>query len=374
MIGAFYGFYFSALALLTAYFPLYLANYGFSATIIGLLISCLSLARMFVPIIGTHLLDNTHDHRRHIMISSLIAACFFALMPWLLPTGNLFYLFTLLLIFASAWALSLPLVDHVAVMLTEHGRANYGRLRLWGSIGFIISTLGGGLLFTDDYMPTLPIYIVIFILLAAITPLKFPSINISHDNIKHLSKWQAPHALKSLLAINVLVQLSHGAMYGFFSLYMANLGFSAAAIGACWAVAVISEIVIMARYSLCIQNAAPASMLAICIIASSVRWLGISFSESWWALAAWSLLHAATFAAFHINCVMWVRRLAPAHKQVSAQGWYTASGFGFGAAAGIIISGFIIDMSNFQTAFLFCSIIALLALPLCQYLPKEAHK
>jgi len=168
------------------------------------------------------------------------------------------------------------------------------------------------------------------------------------------------------------MQASHGAYYGFYSLYLVELGFQGWQIGAFWVLGVAAEIVLMWTCSRYLQNAAPARVLGVCLVLAALRWLGIGMAQYWLWLVLLQLLHAATFAAFHISAVTWVRRLAPASRHAAAQGWYSACGFGMGTTVGIMACGWISEQSGYTAAFFACSAVAMLGLLSSACLPKRA--
>ena len=83
------------------------------------------------------------------------------------------------------------------------------------------------------------------------------------------------------------------------------------------------------------------------------------------------LLHAASFAAFHVTAIAWVKRLAPGGRHSAAQGLYSAAGFGLGSTIGIMGCGVIADLFSYSIAFFTCAGIAVLGIPLALLLPKK---
>ncbi|MFQ5518789.1 MAG: MFS transporter, partial [Mariprofundus sp.] len=171
--------------------------------------------------------------------------------------------------------------------------------------------------------------------------------------------------------VSFLMQVSHGAYYGFFSLYLVEIGYSGWHIGAFWVLGVVAEIILMWGWSRPLQKAAPAWVLSVSLFLAALRWLGIGWTEAWYALVLLQLLHAASFAAFHLSAIAWVKRLAPAKRHATAQGWYSASGFGLGSTVGIMGCGVIVSQWGYTEAFFICAGVAVLGMLLALKLPRR---
>jgi len=361
----FYAAYFAGMGILLPYFPLYLAARDFDSVEVGLLVGAIALAKVVAPPLVGRALDRAGEGRRFV-VASMLAACLCML---LLAEGEGFAaVFTLVLIFGLLWAAALPLADGLSVAVSEAALADYGRLRVWGSIGFVLATLAGGALLSGPRIFWLPQALAVLLLVTGLAARHFPAPP-PRDTppggcAGRRKAWYA------LLAVSFVMQASHGAYYGFYSLHLRTLGYPGWQIGAFWTLGVAAEIVLMWMCARSLARAAPAKMLGACLLLAALRWLGIGSSSGGWALAAWQLLHAASFAAFHVNAVTWVRRLAPVGRQVSAQGWYSAAGFGLGTGVGVAASGWLVEQAGFAAAFYACAGVALAGLPIARCLPR----
>jgi len=354
-IRLFYASYFGGMGLLLPFFPVYLAAKGFEAGSIGLFTGLLALAKVVSPPLTGHALDDKSWRSMFISLATLAAALIMVLLPGI---ENPWLLAILIFGFGLLWAAVLPLADGLSVAVSEAALVDYGRLRVWGSIGFVICTLTGGLILTDSSLAGFPYWLAGLLLFTAYSAYGFPVYKTAPGGVdKAPSRFS--RAFPALLLAGFIMQFSHGAYYGFFSLYLLQLGYSGWQIGSFWALGVIAEIVLMWGWSRPIQCAAPAWVLGTCFILAGMRWLGIGLVEVWWALAGLQLMHAASFAAFHIAAVTWVRRLAPPQRQASAQGWYSACGFGLGLTAGITSCGLIVEVSGYRPAFFTCAAVAM---------------
>ncbi|MDX8410413.1 MAG: MFS transporter [Mariprofundaceae bacterium] len=364
-IRMFYASYFAGMGLILPFFPIYLARLGWDNGMVGLFVGILAFTKVLSPPVAGHLLDQSR--RRHAYITAFILAAALAII--MLPLAeHALMLGLLILIFGLLWSAALPLTDGISLVAAEASMVDYGRLRVWGSIGFVISSLAGGAWMMGS-IGVFPFALALLLAICAFSAMGFPvQTQAAEADDRSSQAFSGP--FRRLLATSFAMQASHGAYYGFFSLYLLAAGYSGWQIGLLWSLGVLAEIVLMWRCSLLIQQAAPALVLSLCLLLAALRWLGIGLSDEWPVLVCMQLLHAATFAAFHVSAVTWAKKLAPSKRQASAQGWYSASGFGLGTTLGVIVCGWLAEQASYQYAFYVCAIVALLGLLASTRLPR----
>ena len=360
-IRLFYAAYFAAMGLVLPFFPVYLHGLGLDTAMIGFMTGLLALAKVAAPPWVGHVLDRKPQiwAHRFIIVSSWLAAVFAVMIgisdhPWILSAT--------ILLFGIFWAAVLPLTDGLSVSVSEADGADYGRLRAWGSIGFIVTSLAGGLWLSDANISSFPLVLAALMIVVAMASHGFPTL----QHPPETEHGRAPFSglFYILLAIGFIMQASHGAYYGFFSLYLADNGFSGLQIGIYWVIGVLAEIVLMWGWSKPLQKASPAWVFSICLALAALRWLGIGLTTDIVWLVILQLLHAASFAAFHVAAIAWVKRIAPNNRHAAAQGLFSAAGFGLGSTVGIMGCGLIAESLGYAMAFYICAAIALLGIPL----------
>ncbi len=366
-IRLFYAAYFGAMGLILPYFPVYLAARGLDVAAIGLATGLLALTRVFSPPLVGQILDRCHGTAAFIVVASLLAAMFALLLPW---APAFWPMAMIVFAFGFLWSAVLPLTDGISIHVSEAAWADYGSLRLWGSIGFVLASLAGGLWLADADITRFPYWLSLLLVVTGLAAIGFPA-DIDQPTHASTTREKFPVTFFALLATSFLMQASHGAYYGFYSLYLVAQGFQGWEVGAFWVLGVIAEIVLMWRGSRFLQRAAPAAVLGGCLLLAALRWLGTGLATQWWLLALLQLLHAATFAAFHISAVIWAKRLAPPQRQAAAQGWYSACGFGLGSTLGIMACGWITAQWGYAGAFFACTAVALLGLLPVSWLPRR---
>ena len=369
-IRLFYAAYFAAMGLILPFFPVYLDERGLDAVMIGFMTGLLALAKVLAPPWVGHLLDKRpHSWAHRFIILASWLAVFTALLIGLFE--QFWLLAAAVLLFGIFWASVLPLTDGLSVSVSEADGADYGRLRVWGSIGFVIASLACGLWMTGPNIVAFPFVLAGLMVVLAMAAVGFPSLEsrTEHDHGK------APFSrlFYLLLAVAFMMQVSHGAYYGFFSLYLADAGYSGWQIGTYWVIGVMAEIVLMWRWTKPLQQISPALVFSICLGLAAFRWLGTGLTTDAWLLVGLQLLHAASFAAFHVAAIAWVKRIAPDSRHAAAQGLFSAAGFGLGSTVGIMGCGLIVEQMGYSMAFYACAIIALLGIPCAMMLSRVKH-
>lgn len=364
-IRLFYTAYFAAMGLILPFFPVYLSSLDYSVTMIGMMTGLLAAAKVIAPPCSGYWLDvRGMAAGRFIVLASCLAAVCAGLFN--LASDSMAAFIMIIVLFGMLWAAVLPLTDGLSIHVSEAALADYGRLRVWGSIGFVATSLLGGVVFEAISLAWFPWFLVILMLVMALAGRGFPSIE--HVEVPDMAYSGFSATLLLLFVVSFLMQVSHGAYYGFFSLYLLDVGYSGWQVGAFWVMGVLAEIVLMWWWAKPIQSMPLMPVMLVCLLLTSLRWLGTGWSHAWWLLIVLQCLQAVSFAAFHIAAVTWVKRLAPPHRHAAAQGWFSATGFGLGTTVGIMGCGLIVQYYGFSMAFYACASVALLAMLLARRL------
>jgi len=154
----FYFAYFAAMALVQAYLPLFFQYQGFDIATIGLLLALIALAKMFAPPLFASLMDHLAERQSYILFLAALLAAVFSL--FLAISAHILWQGFCLLGFAILWSAILPASDHLALRLAEQKHVHYGRLRMWGAIGFLCILAFSGFFLLDDAIVLLPYALV----------------------------------------------------------------------------------------------------------------------------------------------------------------------------------------------------------------------
>jgi len=339
-LSGFYFFYFATLGALIPYWTLYLKSIGLTAVDIGHLMALLMLSRIIAPNVWAWIADHHHQRMQVVRLASfltvlLFSGVFFGTQFW--------WLAAVMLLFSFFWNASLPLIE-VTTMNHSGARAGqYGRVRLWGSIGFIVSVLALGPV-VDAWGPwwvlptllALMLGIWLFSLLlpeAEIAPTAHPG--------RFLKNFLRGEVVAFLLAC-FLMQASHGPYYTFYSIYLESHGYSKTLIGSLWAFAVLCEIGVFLIAQRLFKRVSLRNILLISCFMATLRWLLIGyFPGSLPVLVFAQVLHAASFGIFHAAAIQLVYRFFTGRHQFRGQALYGSLGIGLGGAVGSLYSGYL---------------------------------
>lgn len=361
-LSGFYLFYFATLGGLIPYWGLYLRDQGFSAPEIGELLAVLMATKIVAPNIWGWIADHTGQRMRIVRLASLAALIAFG---GVLTGSGYWWLVAVMLAFSFFWNAALPQFEAITLTyLGEHSHG-YSRIRLWGSVGFIVTVVTIGPLL-DRYAPGILPWILLGLFAGIwIFSLWVPEQLADH---RHLPPVSLRHTLRSppilaLIGVCCLLQASHGPYYAFFTLYMEDHGYSRNLIGQLWALGVIAEIVIFLFMHRWLPRVGVRNLLLASLALAVVRWLLIGgFADNLAVILVAQLLHAATFGTFHASAIDLIHRFFPGRLQGRGQALYSSMSFGVGGAVGSLYAGYLWDAFTPAWAYYAAAGVALLGL------------
>lgn len=361
-LGAFFAAYFATAGIFAPYFPLYLESRGLSAAQIGIVLAMMQGMRVVGPNLWGYLADRT-AHRIAILRWTALAACA-CFAPILLP-GGFGWVFAVMFAVNLFITAQIPVGESItAARLRQDGSgaARYGRLRAWGSIGFITLVLAAGPLFDGVGIGWQPYLGLVLLALSAVTTFLIEEPR--HDESQHpgvsVRKRLAEPRVRWFLASAALMVFAHGAFYTYFSLYLAQLGYSKTQIGVFWVVGVAVEIVFFYTQGRFFARYGAFRLLAASFLLAALRFFLIAeFAHLWLLLFVAQLLHAATFAVHHSASVLTIQQWFPGHANARGQALYVSIGYGVGGTAGSLVAAWLWSAFGPAVAFLSSSAAAL---------------
>jgi len=338
-LAGFYFFYFSVLGALVPYWGLYLKSVGFTPVEIGTLMAVLMISRIVAPNVWAYIADHREDRMRVVRIASFLTVVLFA---GVFGGTGFWWLAFVMLAFSFFWHASLPLIEVQVMHHIRHQPGAYGRVRLWGSLGFIASvTALGPVLDAAGPWWILPALIM---LMAGIWlySLTLPESEMA-GHMEHAGPFMKvvmrPEILAFLFAC-LLMQVSHGPYYTFYSIYLEGHGYSKTVIGLLWAYAVLAEIGVFLLMPRILEQVSVRAVLMASFMLAGLRWLLIGYypENLLWLIVA-QTLHAASFGTFHAAGMQMVYRFFVGRHQHRGQAVYSTVAFGVGGAIGSYYSG-----------------------------------
>lgn len=339
-LSSFYLCYFATLGAFIPYWSLYLKENGFNAAEIGQLSALLVATKIIAPNLWGWVGDHTRKNLRIIRWTSFFAALLFA---GFLAAHNYMEFAWLTIAFSFFWNAPLPLYEAVTLAHLHTGSHGYSRIRLWGSVGFILTVAAVGHLLDNQPIAQLPVLITGLLALTWLTALLTPESRIiSHDHspTRILSIIKKPEVIAFLL-VYVLLQFAHAPYYVFYSLYLKQHLYSTTTTGLLWSLGVIAEIVLFLFMKGLLKRYSLRGILLTSLVFAVLRWILIGmYVDNVYLLLFAQLLHAATFGGTHIAAIHFVHRYFDQHHQAKGQALYHSLSFGLGGMLGSLFSGY----------------------------------
>ena len=332
-LAAFYFLYFCALGAFMPYWGPWLHAQGQGPLAIGILTAAVQFSKVLAPNLWGWL-AHFWGSRRIVPWAALITAAGFLALG--LAHGNFSALLLITLTFSFFWAATLPLVDATTMDWAQRCGTAYGRIRLWGSLGFIALSLGMGELLAHwgmtAFLPGIAIFLVAAWAASRYLPYgTLPDANAPRprlsSTLRHISLW-------FFLLAGLLEQASHGAYYAFYSIYAEQHGLGSAAIGMLWGFAVLCEVAFFWWGDRLIRRLGVPLVFTGAFALTALRWGVIA----WWPGLVWIILvqslHAASYAAFHLAAVHWVSGRFPGALRARGMSLYASVVYGLGGGLG----------------------------------------
>ncbi len=361
-LSGYYFFYFAFIGAFSPYFGLYLKSIDFSAWDIGLLMSQMQLMRLFGPNVWGWVVDHFGHRMRIIRLASVVSLLGFVAFFWL---DRLAGMLVAMAILAFFWSGALPLIEMLTFDHLREARDRYSRIRVWGSIGFIVAVMSTG--WVLDYTPTIAVLWACVLILSGILvfALGLPEAKSHQDKapLTAIAPILKLPKVKALLAACFFMSAAHGAFYVFFSIHLTAHHYSKFQVGSLWSLGVLAEIVVFmamarlsARYSLQV-------ILLWSFAAAVLRFLLMGWGVEHLVLMLFvQLLHGLTFGAYHASAIAAINRWFPGRAQGRGQALYSSLSFGAGGLLGALIAGAIWDDWGAGVTFTLSAVFALLGL------------
>jgi PPP family 3-phenylpropionic acid transporter len=339
-LSGFYFFHFAFIGAFAPYWSLYLKSLSFAAFGIGVLMSLLHVTRIFAPAAWGWLADHTGKRLlivRLAAITGLISYCgvfFGESFTWIFATMALMSFF---------WSASLPLIEATTLSYLGQSTAKYGRIRVWGSVGFILAVTGIGYLLDATDIGSLLWAVLGFKLGIVFFSRQIPETEVVVHAIGGHSMpqiFKRPEVLAFFVAC-LLMALAHGPYYTFYSIYLVEHGYSKSAVGWLWATGVICEIGIFFLMPQLMHRFRLKHIMVFSFSCAIGRFLMIGWGVDWAVVILLAqVLHAATYGAHHATSMMLVHQFFRGRHQAKGQALYTSLTFGLGGTFGGILSGY----------------------------------
>jgi PPP family 3-phenylpropionic acid transporter len=355
--------YFAHIGFFNPYLPLWLKDLGFPIVVISLLASVQSFTRVFAPYAWGALSDHTGERVRLLRLSAAVALVASAGL-WI--DGGPWWVGLVLLVLFTHTSSMMSLTEAAMAHLVAGDWGRYGRVRLWGSAGFLLTVFLAGAWFQRFGMGGFPAWAAVTLALVLLCTFLLPDTR--EQPAAHAKREKQPvgpvlrqPVVRWFFASLLFHVMAHFAIYGFLSLYLDALGYNKAMIGVLWAVSVAVEIGWFFSQGRLISRLPMARWLVVCGAATVLRMAltgGLGFSLA--ALFLAQMLHALTFATHHTACIAMVSHHFPGRLRGRGQALFTVIGYGVGGVVGVLAGGAFASRFGFQAMFGVAALLAAL--------------
>ena len=327
-LSAYYFFYFALVGVYVIFMPKVLLELGYSAIEVGIIYAAAPFMRFLLPFIFRHFVTLTFKIYLFALLMTFIGTLLF-----LGTVDDFWFYLSANLLFGASMGISLPYVETIALASLSKNR--YGKVRLWGSLGFMGIALWLGKILQEPYEA------LYYLSAMAFLTLIFGGILVKHDTVDHPgTQDNSSFSLSKYWAFWLsvfLMQVGFGGFYNFFTIYETAHGISLEMVSWMWSFGVVCEIVMLYFQGPLLQRNL-LNILKFATLVTSVRWMILYlYPDSIPLTFASQSLHAVSFALYHTAAITYVFSLYTQKKL--AQQFFLGIAFGLGGSVGALLSG-----------------------------------
>ncbi|WGL97502.1 3-phenylpropionate MFS transporter [Arsenophonus sp. aPb] len=364
--------YFFVYGIFLPFIAIWLHGEGHEADIIGILLAAGLSARfigslMIAPIVkgSRHLITTL---RLFAGLTLIFAIGFIVSSYWL-------WLLFIMLAFNLFFSPMIPLTDALAASWQKQITFDYGKVRVWGSVAFIISASWMGYL-ANNWGHKIIIYallasIVIMLLTMLLQPTVMPKATYRQiaNSTLSLKQLLLDSSVWRFLLCITLLQSSHAAYYGFSSIYWKEVGYSDGIIGLLWSLSIVAEVIVFTFSYVLFRHWQASGLLLLAASCAVIRWGLMASFTALPILIVSQLLHSGTFTVCHLAAMRFISARNE-DEIIRLQAFYSALGLGAGLAIVTIVVGFVYEHFPFHHNWVFW-LMSLIAIPALFIRPRE---
>jgi MFS transporter, PPP family, 3-phenylpropionic acid transporter len=361
----YYFLYYAAISFLYPYLALFYQGQGLSGGQIGLLAAILPLIAFFGAPLWTGTADAIHRHKAAAVIAILGAATIALILPGVATFAGLILAVGLLAFFMSPIG---SLTDSAILSLLGERKEKYGRVRLWGTLGYgVVAPLAGELIGRFGLQWAFWGYAILMVVgLLIVIPIPFRQSRSSGSFLGGMRNLFANQPWMLFLVMVFIGGVGMATINNYLFIYMQSLGASKALMGVALMVSTASEIPALFFGNHFLRRFGARGLLIIAMATIGLRLICYSLTTLFWVVLLIQLVHGLTFAIILIAGVSYADQVAPAGMKATTQGMFSGTLMGFGAATGGLLGGVL--MERFQPAGMYGIVGAIVLVSLVAFL------
>ncbi|MFT5195128.1 MAG: PPP family 3-phenylpropionic acid transporter [Candidatus Promineifilaceae bacterium] len=357
----FFGVQFAGIGVFFSYIALYLNSLELTGSQLGLLFALIPLVTFLVQPLWGFATDIYHRQR-----FTLVFACF-GVSASMIGLAQVTTFWPILLFTVIHAVMMAPIPILVTALALEHlsrqPESNLGSLRLWGSIGFAISSFGIGAWLLDQggIWWILPLYGLCNVILGLVA-LFLPDADLhGHASWREgLTLLQRQSGLGLFLFGIMLIGFTHGIVNYYLAVYLTDIQAAGWVIGLALALSAIFEVPFMARAHTFMERWGVRPVLLFGMAMLVLRWFVYIFIKEPLLVLPTQVLHSIGMMSLLIVGVLYMDRLIEPKWRTSAQSLYTASFSGIGPAVGLYFAGILYSSYGIQSVWTFTTVVGLM--------------
>ncbi len=352
--------FFAAIGCLVPFLNIYFAQRGLTGAEIGWLSSVPPLVALTANPLWGAVADRWHIHRQ------VLAACAFGagMVSLLLLVAGSFWPLMAVVVLLSFFRTPIgSLVDSAVMDMVRQIGAHYGRQRMWGSLGFVLVTLGLAQLITTDTMHVaFWIHGLMLGVVVAGLGLRLPIARREGQ----ASLWGGLRQLvgrrsyMAFLAAMALLGIGTSGYANFMGLHILALGGGERMVGVAWAVNALAEIPIMFLGGRWFARFSYGRVIQIAFAGYLAVWLLLMFVQAPWQVVICAYLVGSCYGTVWVAAVNFASASAPRGLSATAQALVGAANAGIGWGVGSVIAGYLWDAWGGSAVFMAAAVAALL--------------
>ena len=362
LFSSYYFIFFAAFGVMTTLFPIYLGDLGLSNESIGQIMAIGMLASIAGPPIWGFVSDYLHNRPQVILVCQLgaVGASF------LLSCS---YWYGLLVLFYFGFNFFQAAISPLSDTLVLHNLAtsSYGRVRLWGSIGFAAGALLCGQMLTNLLSARIFSANILLGLATLVCVSFFPktklvtTLTTVKETVNNVRRLVSRKPFRRLMLILLLVNSAYGAYSSFLGLYLNQLGASRLEIGFAWTIAALVEVPVFALGDKIYRSTRAWNLLALAALLFGVRWVIYGYMTNPTGILLLQVSQSVSFALFYLVSVQLVNAYSPNDLKAIGQTVFGSVGFGLSFALGSLYGGYYAEYFGLHAMFTLSGIVAVAA-------------
>ena len=365
----FYLLYYAALACLMPFVVLYYQHLGFTGAQIGLLAGMSPLIALVGAPLWTGIADATRHHKSILSLTIAAAVVLALVFPILKTLGPVVLLVALYSFFVAP---IVSLADSATLSMLAGAKEMYGRVRLGGTIGWGLAAPVAGML-VQAYGLKLAFWSYAALMFLALVSQRF----VSGTSAGGAS---VQGGIRTLLANRrwmLFLVMAFVSGMGFASIntylfpYMKELKASETTMGIALTISTLSELPVLFFANRLLRQFKAHGLFVLAMIFTGVRLLLYAAFNFPAGVLVCQILNGFTFPAVWVAGVSYADENAPAGMKATAQGLFGAMVFGFGAAAGGLVGGLLLESTGGRGMYLFFGVIVLVSVAIITLIERR---